>query len=106
MVFINRLTKVANDPIVQGASPVKVIGVGSNEDGRNGVPDFDEISVELDSGHRGHMDVGDQAGRFDETRGCEEIGCRREGLDAVAQRPHEPSHGIAKGWIILNDRDQ
>jgi hypothetical protein len=26
-----------------------------------------------------------------------------EGLDAVAQRPHEPSHGIAKGWIILND---
>jgi hypothetical protein len=76
MLLINRLTKVTNDPIVQGASPVNVIGVGSNEDGRNGVPDFDEVSVELDSGHRRHMDVSDQAGRFDETRGSEEIGCR------------------------------
>jgi hypothetical protein len=28
-------------PIVQGSSPVNVIGVGSNEDRRNGVPDFE-----------------------------------------------------------------
>jgi hypothetical protein len=62
--------------------------------------------VEFDAGHRGHMDVSDQAGRFDETRGSEEIGCRRESLDVVAQRPHEPSHGLAKELIILNDRDQ
>jgi hypothetical protein len=52
------------------------------------------------------MDVSDQAGRFDEMRGCEEIGWRRERLDAVAQRPDEPSHRVAKELIILNDRDQ
>jgi hypothetical protein len=67
---------------------------------------IDEVFVELDSGHRGHMDVSDQAGGFDETRGCEEIACRRESLDRVAQRPQEPSHGLAKVLIILNDRDQ
>jgi hypothetical protein len=67
MLLINRLPKVANDPIVQGASLVNVTGVGSNEDRRNGVPDFNEVSVEFDSGHRRHMDVGDQASRFDET---------------------------------------
>jgi hypothetical protein len=106
MLLINWLAKVTNDPIVQGESPVNVIGVGSNEDRRNGVPDFNEVSVQLDSGHRGHIDVSDQAGRVDETRGSEEIGCRRESLDAVAQRPHEPSHGLAKVLIILNDRDQ
>src|SRR6266436_2449922 len=106
MLLINWLTKVTNDPIVQGASPVNVIGVGRNEDRRNGVPDFDEVSVELDSGHRGHMDVGDQASRFDETRRCEEIGCRRETLGGVTQRPHEPAHGLAKEPIIFYYRNQ
>jgi hypothetical protein len=66
----------------------------------------DEVSVQFEPGHRRHMDVSDQAGCFDETRGSEEIGCRRESLDAVPQRSHEPSHGIAKVLIILDDRDQ
>ena len=101
--LINWLAKVTNDPIVQGAGPVNVIGVGSNEDCRNGVPDFDEVSVELVSGHRGHMDVGDQASRFDETRGCEEIGRGGESFDGEAQGPHKPSHGIAKEPIVLNN---
>jgi hypothetical protein len=35
--LINWLVKVTNDPVVQGASPVNVIGLGSNEDRRNGV---------------------------------------------------------------------
>src|SRR5262245_19282839 len=87
MVFINWLTKVTNDPIVQGAGPVNVIGVGSHEDRRNRVPRLDEVSVEFNSGHRRNVNVSDQAGGFDETRGCEEIGCRRESLNGVAQRP-------------------
>ena len=76
--LIHWLTKVTDDPIVQGAGPVNVIGVGSHEDCRNRVPCIDEVSVEFDAGHRRHMDVGDQAGRFGKTRGCEEIGCRCE----------------------------
>ena len=38
MLLINRLTKVTDDPILQGADPLNVIGVGSNEDCRNRVP--------------------------------------------------------------------
>jgi hypothetical protein len=104
--FIKWLAKVTNDPIVQGPSPVNVIRVGRHEDRRNRVPRLDEVSVEFDPSHGRHMDVSDQAGRFNETRGCEKISCRREGLDGEAQRPHEPSHGLAKVPIILNDRDQ
>jgi hypothetical protein len=52
------------------------------------------------------MDVSYQASRFDETRGCEKIGCRGESLDGVPQRPHEPSHGLAKEPIIFDDRHQ
>jgi hypothetical protein len=106
MLLIDRLTKVTNDPIVEGAGAFNVVGVGSNENCRNSVPCLDEVFVQLDAGHRRHVDVGDQAGRFDETRGSEEIRGRWESLDVVAQRPHEPSHRVAKVPIILNDRDQ
>ena len=64
MLLINRLGKVTNDSVVQGAGPNDVIGVCSNEDRRNGVPRSDEVAVELDSGHGGHMHVSDQAGGF------------------------------------------
>jgi hypothetical protein len=52
------------------------------------------------------MNVGDQAGGFDQARGCEEVGRRRESLDAVTQRPQEPSHGFAKELIVFDDRNQ
>ena len=105
-LLVNRLAEITNNSVAQGAGSLAVVGAASNEDCRNGVPHIDKVSVELDTGHCRHMDISDQAGGFDETRGHEEIGGRRKSLDGVAQRPHEPSHGIAKGWIILNDRDQ
>ena len=81
MLFINRLAKVTDDPFIQCADPVSVIGVGSHEDCRNRAACIDEASIEFDSGHRRHVDVGDQAGRFAETRGCEE---RKSAADAKA----------------------
>ena len=106
MLLINRLTKVTNDPIVQGAGAFPVVGVTGNENCRNRVPCFDQVFVQLGAGHRRHMDVSDQAARFDTTKGCQEIGCSGEDLDVVAQRLQEPSHGVAKVSIIVDDRDQ
>jgi len=106
MLLINGLAKVANDPIVQSAGPDVVIGIGRHEDRRNRIARSDEVSVELESGHRGHVHVGDQAGGFDKARGREEFGRRWKSLDAVAQRPHEPSHGLAKELIVFDDRNQ
>ena len=45
MLLINRLTKVTNDPIVQDAGAVNVVGVGSNENCRNREPCIGEVSV-------------------------------------------------------------
>jgi hypothetical protein len=104
--LINRLAQVADDAVREGARTIGVIGVGSDEDCRNCVSDFDQVFVELDPGHPRHMDVSDKTGRFKETRRREKIDCRCVRLDIVAQGPHEPSHGIAKGRIILNERDQ
>ena len=85
MLFINWLAKVADDPFVQGAGPVNIIGVGSHEDCRNRVPSIDEVSVEFDSGHRRHVYVGDEALRFGKTGGCEEIGRRSKSLGGIGQ---------------------
>src|SRR6266404_9155060 len=68
MLFVHWLTKITNDPIVQGACPVSGVRVGSNEDGRNRVPCVDQTSVKFNPGHGGHVDVSDQAGRFYEMR--------------------------------------
>jgi PAS domain S-box-containing protein len=104
--LVNGLSKVADYPVVERAGPVGVVGVGSDEDRRNRVSGIDEVSVEVDSGHSRHLDIGDQAGGFSQAIGREEIGGRRESLDREAQRPHEPSHGLAKEPIIIDDRDQ
>jgi hypothetical protein len=104
--LVNRLSKVADDPIGERAGPVGVVRVGSDEDRRNRVPGLDEVSVEVDSGHSRHLDVGDQAGGFNQATGCEEIGGRVESLDREAERPHEPSQGLAKELIIIDDRHQ
>jgi len=60
-LLINRLRKVANDPILQSASPDLIIGVGRHEDRRNLTPCSDQMSVELGSGHPGHLNIRDQA---------------------------------------------
>jgi hypothetical protein len=67
-LLINRLAKLTNDPLVQSAGPDVVIGIGRHEDRRNCIARIDEVSVELESGHRGHVDVGDQASGFGEVR--------------------------------------
>jgi hypothetical protein len=106
MVLIHRLTQVTQDPIVQGASPVGIIGKGRHEDCRYRVTHVDEASIELEPGHGRHMDVGDQAGCFGKPRGGEKIRCRRENVDRITQRSHEPTHGLAKELIIFDDRNQ
>jgi hypothetical protein len=104
--LVNGLLKVADDSILGRAGLVDVVDVGGDEDRRNRVSAIDEAPVEVHSGHSRHLDVGNQAGGFNQAMGCKKIGGRSESLDGVAQRPHEPSHGLAKELIIIDDRDQ
>jgi hypothetical protein len=64
MVLIHRLTQVTQDPIVQGASSISIIGKGRHEDCRYRVARVDKVPVEFEPGHSWHMDVGDQASCF------------------------------------------
>ena len=62
--------------------------------------------MELNPGHRRHLDVGDQTGRFPDAGEREEVGRRRKNGYAIAQRPYEPSHRLPKRLIVVDDRDQ
>jgi hypothetical protein len=106
MLVIHWLGEVTNDAVLQRAVPDGLIRVCGNEDRRNSVPRISEIFVELNSSHSRHLDVGDQAGSFRKERRCQEIGCRGERFDSVAQQCYEFSHGFSKGLIILDNRYQ
>jgi len=106
MLFVYRLAQVADDPVVQGASLVNVIGESGHENCRDRVARVDQVSIELQPRHGRHVDVGDQAGCFGEARGREKFGGRRKHLDRIAQRSHEPTHGLTKGPIIFDDRNE
>ena len=106
IVVVKRLEKVTNDTVFQSPPPCSVVGIGSNEDCWNLVPRVYQARAEFDSRHPGHMDVSDQAGGLVETARCEKIGRRWESFDGVTQRSHESSHGLAKEFIIFDDRDQ
>ncbi len=82
ILLINGFSKVTDDSIIQGAAADAVVGVRRHQDRRNRVPRLNEVSMQLNPAHCWHLHVGDQADRFNETRGCEKIGRRREDLDS------------------------
>jgi hypothetical protein len=106
MLFIDRLAKITDGTFAQGTGPINIIRKRSHEDCRNHSPGRDEVAMKFDPSHRRHMDIGDQAGRFSETRRCEEIRCGWKSLNSKAKRPHEPFHGLTKGPVIFDNRNQ
>jgi hypothetical protein len=91
--------------MVQCACLISIIGKRCHEYRRNRAACVDEVPVEFDPAHVGHLDIGDQAGCFGETGGREKIGRRRENVDSVAHRSHESGHGLTKEPIVIDDRN-
>jgi hypothetical protein len=100
------LGKIAKDPILQGTDAVRLVGVGGDQDRRNRVTLISKASVEFKTGNRRHMDVSDQAVGFREMPRNKEFVCRREGSDAVVERPQKPLHRFAKESIIIDNGDK
>jgi len=65
---VNWFTEVADDPFLESARARGGIGIGRYQDSRYRVPHLDEAPVELNSRHRRHIDICDQASGFDESR--------------------------------------
>jgi len=59
----------------EGTPSDDLIRVCGNEDRRNRVARIHQMSVELNSRHSRHLNVGDQARGCSEERRCQEIGC-------------------------------
>jgi hypothetical protein len=106
MVVIHGLAEVADDPILQGPALVSLIGICGNKDRWDRAPRLDEISVELNASHSGHLDVGEKTVGFRQETRSQKIGGRCEDFDCVPQRPKELFQRVSKGLIVVNDRYQ
>src|ERR1700751_639734 len=98
--------EVADDSVFQSAVSHIVVGVGRNEDRWNRTARIDHGAIKIIAVHPWHMDVGDQAGSFAETRRSEELGCRRKDFNGGAERSEKSSQRFAHGPIIVNDLNQ
>ena len=106
LLIIHGFAEVTNHAILQGAASSPFIRISGDENGRDHVARFDEMSVELNPAHSRHLNVSDQARRFGDERGFQELGGRGKCVDRVTLHRHELSHGLAKGLIVLDDRYQ
>jgi len=104
--FYQRLAEIAFDPQTQHALLDAVIRVRGDEDRWDQVPSFGQMFVKLDTRHCRHMNISYYAGRGSEFGGCEEFGGRRKYRNSVVQRLKQSSHGVAKGPVVIDDRDQ
>ena len=84
-------------------SPDAIIRIGGDEDRWDRVPSFDQMFVKLDTRHCRHVNIGDQAGGGSKFGRREEFGGGREHRNGVVQRLEEPSHGVAKGPVVIDD---
>jgi len=104
-LLVNWLAKIADHSVTQSTGSVHIASMGGYKNRRNQVPLLHKMTTELEPGHHRHVHVGDQAGGLPEKGRCEKFSPRRERFAPVAQRPHEPSHGLAKRLIVIDDRD-
>src|SRR6476469_1275171 len=100
-LVIYGLVEIADDPIAQGTVPDSLICVRGDEDRWDTMSGINQMSVELDPCHSGHLNVCDQASGLRQKRRCEETRRRRKCFDRVPQQTHELLHGFAKRLIIL-----
>src|SRR5580704_5716422 len=68
LLVVNWFAKITDNSFPQSAGARLVIGIGCYQDRRNRAPCLDEVPIKFDSRHSRHLNVGDQAGGFDESR--------------------------------------
>ena len=106
MGFLQRLAKVALHSRGQHLLFDSVIRKGSDQDRWDCPLRFDELCVKFDTRYFRHVNIGDKARSGSDFRGSEKFDSGGEGRDLVAQRPKQPSQGVAKGLVVINDRDK
>jgi hypothetical protein len=106
MGLFQRLAKVALHSRGQHLLFDSVIRKGSNQDRWDRPLCFDELLVKFDTRYFRHVYIGDEARSGSDFGGSEKFDSGGERRNVVAQRPKQPSQGVAKGLVVINDRDK
>src|ERR1700730_15758258 len=90
--FIEGLAQETDRPRIHCSLSNPVMRKGSNKDDRHAVIVSNQMVLQLDAGHAGHLHVGNDAGRFAQLRRRQELLCRSE-------RVYRKSHRLKKRCV-------
>jgi hypothetical protein len=82
------------------------VSQGRDQDHRCRNAPASELSRELESGHAGHMNIGNNTIEKQEVGRGKKYFCRGERLGAVADGTHQIHQGGAQYFVIVDDRDE
>ena len=103
--FVKRLAQKTDCPGLHRSLSNPVLGEGSNENDRRSVVVSNQIFLQLDSGHAGHLHIRNDAGRFAQSGRGQECLCRSECVCRKSHRPQQPCRRGTHRNIIVDDRD-
>jgi hypothetical protein len=103
---IERLAQKADRSGFQRARPDALFREGRDENYRHGATFGDQVALQLDAGHAGHLNVSDHACRFIHVGRLQKPVGRRKGVSDVSERPHQAVGRNANGRVIVYDRNQ
>ena len=102
---VERLGQEADRSGIQRPPPPVLIGESRDENDRKATTLGQQVTLQLDTAHPGHLNVRNNTGRVVRLgRGQELLGRRKRASD-VSKRPHEPVGRDANRRVIVNDRN-
>src|SRR5689334_23298718 len=62
LISVKRFAQIADDASREGTGPDIVVGIRGNKNCRNGMSGLKQPTVQLETRHRRHLDIGNEAG--------------------------------------------
>src|SRR5262245_53322242 len=103
---VKRLCEKADGPAREGPLPNSRIRKSGNKDDRRLTIVGRQSALQLQTANARHLNVGNDAGRFAELRRLEKLFRGRKTAGAESERSHECCHRDAKGFIVIDDRNE
>ena len=103
--FVERLAQETDCPALHGSLANALMREGSNENDWQAMIVSDQIFLQLDAAHAGHLYIRNDAGGFGQSGRGQEFLCRSERVYRKSHRPQQPCCRGTHRSIVIDDRD-
>jgi len=103
---LDRLAQITDGAERETALPRLGLVVGGNDDHGRRAVELQELLLQLDTRHDGHLQVEHHAVRYRLGQRSEECRGRAERLCSIVREAQQPQQGAANRRLVVDDRDQ